>query len=180
MGFLIRPYKSFEDAIIDLNSDLIFNKNCFTGWKTEKLICKILETLKIKYNTQFIVCDSPKEGQFKMDIFIPEYNLIIEIDGCQHFEGRRTWHQRLGWKVAVSRDVFKMQHVLKKGISVIRIVQQEAFEGKELWFDTFIKSYIHSYETPIIHYITTSDMFKDIYTNHKLYMDKEISDIDLY
>ena len=177
---LLRPYPSLEEAVITLNPDIVFDKTLFHRHKTERMIMKILDELGIAYKSHYTIWKSSKNGNFQMDIYIPSLNLILEIDGCQHFEGRFEWFQRLGWKVNVCRDVFKMKEALAKGLSVLRIVQMEAWNGKGAWFQTHVVPHIHAYDTPIVHYITTTAEFRDIYTNHELYMKKEILEEDLY
>jgi len=43
----------------------------------EKLICKILDRLNIKYKTQISFC----HGKFIVDIYVPSKNLVIECNG---------------------------------------------------------------------------------------------------
>ena len=73
-----------------------------------------------------------------------------------------------------------MKEALKNGDSVLRIIQMEAWNGKEPWFETNVLSHIKQYEVPNVIYITSSDKYKDVYCDHKIYMKNNISEDDLY
>lgn len=61
-------------------------------WKTHSIgvqkIITILETNNIKYELEknFSTCLSPKGNCLPFDFYLPEYNVLIEYDGQQHFQ----------------------------------------------------------------------------------------------
>lgn len=177
---LVKRGETFADSVIRLNPDLTFEKSKFNRHKTEELVMKILKNLKFEYRSHVVVYKSSSGGEFRMDIIIPSLKLYIEIDGNQHFKGQLEAFQRLGWEVHLCRDVFKMKEALKSGMSVIRIVQMECWNGKEEWFKTNIVPYIKLYDTPTIKYVTTTEKYKDCYNHHQEYIDKPISEDDMY
>jgi hypothetical protein len=171
---------SFANSIVELNPDLTFDKSLFNRHKTERLVKKILDNMGIKYYDSHIIYKSTSGGIFRMDIFIQSLQLYIEIDGDQHFRGRLECFQRMGWKVNVCRDVFKMKEALKNGMSILRIVQMEAWVGKEQWFQDNVLPHIKYHDTPTVIYIETSDKYRDAYYDHKSFMENDICEDDLY
>lgn len=180
IGFI--RHNSFAKSIIELNPDLTFDEKMFTRHKTERLVKSYLEKFGFEFDDFQIIYVSSSGGKFRMDIFIPSLNLYIEIDGDQHFKGLRlgAYFQSMGWEVSVCRDVFKMKEALKKGMSVLRLIQVEAWNGKEEWFKTNILPHIKKYTEPQIIHITTSDKYKDAYCHHKEFMEKDICEDDMY
>ena len=69
---------------------------------------------------------------------IESLNLLIELDGAQHFR------QVMNWKDPVEtrkRDIYKMNQALINGYSVIRILQEDVWIDKNNW-ETNLKSAI--------------------------------------
>jgi very-short-patch-repair endonuclease len=171
---------SFADSIVELNPHMTFDKSKFNRHKTEELVKTILKKLGFNHLVSQIIYKSSYGGNFRMDIFIPSLRLYIEIDGDQHFKGRLECFQKMGWKVNVLRDVFKMKEALKNGMSVLRVIQMECWNGNKEWFEAQILPHIKHYEIPNVIYITTSDKYKDVYCDHKIYMENNICEDDLY
>ena len=107
-------------------------------YKTEK---KLKEWLNQKYDdvccqTKFEWC---KNGKYflKFDFYVPSKNLIIELDGYQHFE------QVLDWRsVDINQvyDKYKMKCLLREGLSIIRIFQEDVLNDKNNWQDCLKKA----------------------------------------
>lgn len=70
--------------------------------------------------------------QLRFDFYIPELNIIIELDGEQHFRQVSNWHPPVQ---TAKRDVFKMLKAEEKGIKVIRISQQDVWKKDDDWLD---------------------------------------------
>lgn len=120
-----------------------------------------------KNKTQYMVLDyvrtlypdSYSEFRFeclknrKFDIYIPSVNLIIEIDGDQHFRQVNNWKT----PEAVHRsDVEKMTFAISRGISIIRFYQPDIWNNKLDW-----KDIIGSFDTSITSILCCST--KDVY-----------------
>jgi very-short-patch-repair endonuclease len=96
--------------------------------KTEK---KLYEYLKPIYPT---IIKEFKQDWCKninclpFDFCIPEYKIIIELDGRQHFVQVSTWKSPEEQQIT---DNFKMEKANENGYSVIRIIQED------ILFDTF-------------------------------------------
>jgi len=58
------------------------------------------------------------------DIYIPHLNVVIEVDGPQHFNTiKRKWGSA---KSIRARDVVKMKACIDNGVAMIRVPQEEA------------------------------------------------------
>ena len=71
-----------------------------------------------------------KERILPFDFALINEKIIIEVDGGQHFRQVMNWrtpeeHQEI--------DIFKMKCALKKGFSIIRILQEEVYDNKFNW-----------------------------------------------
>lgn len=88
-------------------------------------------TIKRRFRPKW--CKNPVTGcSLEFDFKIPELKLILELDGRQHFEQVRNWKCP---KEQLRTDVFKMRHANKKGYSVIRLLQEEVWDGREAWLE---------------------------------------------
>jgi very-short-patch-repair endonuclease/DNA-directed RNA polymerase subunit RPC12/RpoP len=68
----------------------------------------------------------------RFDFFIPQINVIIELDGRQHFKQVRSW---LSPEEQINRDVWKTKQANTNGIYVIRLVQEEVYKNKIEWLE---------------------------------------------
>lgn len=62
-------------------------------------------------------CLSDKGIKLRFDFFLPEYNLLVELDGPQHFDKNHKYWS----KSQVQRDLIKNAYVLSKSFNFIRI-----------------------------------------------------------
>lgn len=108
---------------------------------------KLFKFLKLKYNisidTQktFNWCKSKRCLPF--DFFIKEYNLIIELDGIQHFKNLPHWKSK--FKEVQQNDNYKTKLANKHGYSVIRIFQESVWLDKNNW-ENNLKNAIKKYD----------------------------------
>ena len=144
--------------------------NC--GWKTE---FKLFEFLVKNYNVirskSFNWCKNSETGKhFIFDFYIPEKNVLIELDGGQHFK------QVMNWKDPDKiryNDVYKMTNAIKKEIRIIRLLQEEVFSLKlqEIWQKRLIEA-IESEDK--VTYIICSDRNREIYECHQDELEYEL------
>lgn len=128
--------------------------------KTETKLLKFLTsnyTQKISHQQKFDWCKNKKCLPF--DFFIEEYNLIIELDGKQHFTQVHTWTSP---DITQQNDIRKMKLANKHGFSVIRIYQPDVWKDENDW-EKKLKKAIKEYTTVINIYIGT------IYKSHPEY-----------
>ena len=96
--------------------------NCSKG---EQKIISILEENNIEYEYQksFDGCRFPETNAIaKFDFYLPDYNLLIEYDGQQHFKpGVSGWYTPEKFEKQKQRDLYKDAWCLENGIKLIRI-----------------------------------------------------------
>jgi very-short-patch-repair endonuclease len=66
------------------------------------------------------------------DFCIPEYNIIIELDGLQHFKQVRNWSSP---EEQNKSDKFKEKCANDNNYSIIRLLQDDVFNDKYNWLD---------------------------------------------
>jgi len=100
--------------------------------KGELSIIKLLDSKKIKYTKQktFKDCINPKtKWKLKFDFELPEYKILIEYNGRQHYEKINYWHQGKGsLKNLRYRDQIKKDYAISHGYKFIVIKYTENIE----------------------------------------------------
>lgn len=87
----------------------------------EEYIIKILQKEKIKFQREKTYPDL-KFGYYRFDFFLPQYNLLIEVDGAQHYKFSKIFHKkRQDFLKAQERDRRKNSYALSHNISLYRI-----------------------------------------------------------
>lgn len=101
--------------------------------KTEKklydyLICNYPQ-LEMGFRAQW--CKNIETNQYlPFDFVILDYNIIIELDGRQHFEQVMKWKSPDEQRI---RDLYKMKCANDNKYSVIRIIQEDVYNDKNDW-----------------------------------------------
>lgn len=95
------------------------------------------------------------------DFYIPELNLLIELDGSQHFRQVANW---TSVEETQEKDIFKMLQALNQNISMIRLEQEDVLYDRTPWIQQLIEV-IKKYETPQIIYLG------ERYTQHQSTVD---------
>lgn len=132
--------------------------------KTEE---KLFNYLKHLYNNTIHTykvewCVSNSTNKFyPYDFFIPELNIIIELDGNQHFKQISNWNSP---EDTINRDIYKMKMAIENNVSLIRILQEDVYKNNNSWLDKNLLSELIKYETPTIVFITKDN--DNIYDNH--------------
>lgn len=125
--------------------------------KSEKLLheylIKIFPDLIYQYKAEWC----KKRNYLPFDICIPSLNIIIELDGRQHFMQVRNWGNPTQNQ---STDKYKMLCAVQNGYSVIRLQQEDLFYNKIDWKNELNK-FIKKYETPVIIFIDKNNIYKD-------------------
>ena len=76
-------------------------------------------------------------------------NLIIELDGCAHFQQVSNWTPHEKTRI---NDIYKMKFAFNNNFSIIRIQQAFVFKDKLDW-KSMLNLYIKSYEKPTVIFI---------------------------
>lgn len=74
---------------------------------------------------------------FRFDLLIVDHNIIIEIDGRQHFE--KVDYFKNDVERNIDRDIYKMKKALENNYSVIRLYQEDVWEDKNNWKEWLTK-----------------------------------------
>lgn len=128
--------------------------------KTEKKLFDYLSKEYLDINRQYKPewCISNVSKRFlPFDFFIPSLNIIIEIDGKQHFKQVLNWDNP---KHTQSKDLYKMKKAYDNGISVIRIPCN--FIWEDCYFKTYknkLKENLYLRDQPEIIYLCDDDRY---------------------
>jgi very-short-patch-repair endonuclease len=128
--------------------------------KTEQIVNEFLEEnyTHIVSQAQFDWCKNKKCLPF--DFLLYKHNLLIEVDGRQHFIQVSNWKSP---EESLERDRFKMKLAIHHGYSIIRISQEDVFNNTIDWKE-LLKKNIKKYKKPKCIYISKDP---DLYINHK-------------
>jgi len=86
----------------------------------EEVVCEFLRTQNIDYRREV---SFPWSGAYsRFDIHISNKNILIEIDGKQHFKGSKKFGSSA---INRKKDVLKMKQAFGAGFHVIRINQKD-------------------------------------------------------
>ncbi len=107
------------------------NKGCPCCYnKTEGQVYNELKKYYPNIVFQFRTNWCKKERILPFDLALLNKKIIIEVDGGQHFRQVQNWRTP---EEQQELDLFKMQCALKKGYSIIRILQEEIYKKKFDW-----------------------------------------------
>jgi hypothetical protein len=95
------------------------------------------ENIAFQNEYTFKDCISNNNKNLFYDIFIPEYNILIEYDGIQHFKPVKYFGGEEVFKKTVENDNIKDEFAKKKGIKLIRIPYTDFSKINEILDLTF-------------------------------------------
>ena len=123
-----------ENHIFNMNTANITN-GCWcpycvnkTEQKLHEQLIKLYPTLQQQYKVEWC----KKKTYLPFDFVIPEYNIIIELDGPQHFIQISNWSSPKEQQI---NDKFKIDCANKNNYSVIRLTQEDVFYDTYDWLD---------------------------------------------
>ena len=105
--------------------------------KTEQ---KLYDNIILNYPNllqQYKVEWCKNKNYLPFDFVIPEYNIIIELDGLQHFEQVSNWKSP---EENLITDKYKMKCANNNNYSIIRILQEDLFYDKYDWYNELIQN----------------------------------------
>ena len=121
-----------------LPQNLLKGKGCpICVNKGEKKLFEKIKNLypSTMYNVNFDWCKNIKFLPF--DFVIPEYNIILELDGCQHFKQVSNWKSP---DTQYKNDKYKEKCANENGYSVIRLLQKDVFFDTYDWLKKIIEA----------------------------------------
>jgi len=144
-------------------SNHISGKGCslciFKG--EEKLYIKLKKVFhSLERQCKFSWCKNKKPLPY--DFCIPEYKILIEIDGRQHFEKVSNWRSN---KEQFIVDKFKEKCANDNGYKIIRLLQEDVFYDKFDWFNLLTEKIEHLNEKNTIEneYICKNNEYVNYY-----------------
>lgn len=94
---------------------------CQNNFKGEKEIEKVLNEFNIEFNTQYKFKNCKFKKQLPFDFYLPNYNLLIEYDGIQHFQIKKHFGGYEGFIDTKIRDAIKNIYCKDNNIELLRI-----------------------------------------------------------
>lgn len=89
--------------------------------KGEKLIESILENENVRYQREKIFSDL-RNGKMRFDFFLPDFGILLENDGRQHFQWITKFHRtQQEFNHAQQNDRYKNSFALARGYRLYRI-----------------------------------------------------------
>lgn len=113
--------------------------------------------------------------ELRFDFYIPELNIIIELDGGQHFKQVRNW---LSPEKQIHVDVYKTQRANLNGITVIRVLQADVYRNSTDWLDEHLAPMLKCYDEPINIVVYDNSKHGDIYSRHIALLEESELEID--
>lgn len=101
--------------------------------KTEAKFGDFLELKQIPYERQakFEWCKNPETRRLlPFDFYLPDHNIIIEIDGEQHYKQVANWTPP---EQTQKRDRYKEQCAKDNGVQVLRLKQEDVWYDRNDW-----------------------------------------------
>ncbi len=105
--------------------------------KTETKLYKYVKNIYNSIIYQYRVEWCKNKTYLPYDFCIPEYKIIIELDGKQHFEQVMNWNTP---EEQQKTDKYKEKCANDNGYSVIRILQIDVFDDKYDWKNELINN----------------------------------------
>lgn len=114
-------------------------KNCAES-QGERMIRLVLEDMNINFTQEkrFASCRDKKELPF--DFFLPDYGVLIEFQGMQHFSPKHSWGGKEVFKAIKKRDRVKKEWAKKYQIPLLELTSYKSIKRSILNFlDKFSK-----------------------------------------
>jgi hypothetical protein len=127
---------------------------------------KLFEWLKNKFNTvihqpKYEWCRNVKTNAYLPFDFEINSNIIIELDGLQHFKQVSTWKSP---EIQRERDIYKMKCANTNNKNIIRLLQEDVWLDKNDWENKLLNAiYNINNDTYTIQYINIdSKYYEDV------------------
>lgn len=103
----------------------LFGSGCpeLTGSHLETAVYRILKKQNVKFKSEktFDDCRTTNGTKHRYDVFLPDYSLLIECDGRQHFQPIACFGGDDGFELSKQYDSKKNKYAFKNSISLLRI-----------------------------------------------------------
>jgi len=130
-GLLVSYYSSYIEIPKLVYPEYEWDKTKFYIYKTEAKLYNLLITIYPTTIRQFKQDWCKKINHLPFDFCIPEYKIIIELDGRQHFQQVSNWSSP---EEQFENDTYKEKCANDNNYSVIRLLQEDVFDDTYDWF----------------------------------------------
>ena len=116
--------KEYEVYAQNLTQGCTTSCGCVKESHGENKIREILNQNNIKFETQKTFNDfnyADTKGKPRYDFYLPDYNILIEYDGEQHFYPVYSWDTQESFKLRQLHDKVKNNYAITNGYTLIRI-----------------------------------------------------------
>lgn len=127
--------------------------------KTESKLLDILikSGFIVRFQPRFEWCINEITGKMlPFDFAIDEYEVLIELDGRQHFEQVQNWNSP---EEQHTRDMKKMRDANNNEYTIIRILQEDVLYDKNNWYNQLMDAICY-YEKPTQIFIGGVEQYK--------------------
>ena len=174
----------FNCNVCNLEFTTLLNSiTCMNSWcpicvnKTEKLLGNYFKETKIYFIKEYTLPNGKYKNSnnlFRYDFYLSDYNIIIELDGMQHFEYIKHWNNDV--KINQYKDCFKMKFAINniQNLKIIRICQEDIYNNK-INYKELLQQLLNNNNLQQITYIS-NDI--SLYDNHKQYMKLNINELN--
>jgi very-short-patch-repair endonuclease len=135
-----------------------------TEFKLYNFLINNLPNIEIKKEYTAEWCKNKETNcYYRYDFYIPDLNIIIELDGVQHFKYVKFFKNDVEKRQAI--DKYKMKQASKQGITFIRITQEYVLDDRNDWKEQLILC-LQSYDKSQEIYICGNNEY-DCYQNNE-------------
>lgn len=160
--------KKFIFECNDCNNEFIkvlHSINLCNGWcalckhKTEKILYNFLNETYGNKNIKSQFVFDINSSKFRYDFLIKNQNILIELDGNQHFFQISNWNTP---EYNLNNDIIKINNAIKNNYTIIHLLQTDVLKNLNYWKNKLTNS-IKKYDKPEIIIINNN---KKIYDKH--------------
>lgn len=112
-----------------LNSGSVKSCGCLKS-SYEQTIKQLLDKNNIAYDTEKIFKDCRCDSPLRFDFYIPELNMLIEMQGEQHFKEVKFWGGKEGLQKRQERDKIKEDYCKRNDYNFLAIAYNEDIEER--------------------------------------------------
>jgi very-short-patch-repair endonuclease len=137
--------------------------------KTQKIF---LDFLNHEYGENTFVTekkfnDCKNINHLLFDYYSEKFNLVIELDGRQHFKETNIFKEPLEHRQKI--DFYKMKYLQQNNINIIRIFQEDVYYNSYDWRED-IKNHVKEYESFQIFYLSKCNKYIEYKKKYEEYL----------
>lgn len=107
--------------VSDLTQGCTVSCGCVSSSTGEVLVSSILNQLNVLFEREYTFDDCRDKLLLPFDFYLPEYNILIEYNGKQHYEPIDFFGGELEFKIRLKHDNIKKQYCLLHNIQLLII-----------------------------------------------------------